>query len=158
MPCLDVRRAHFHKSRWRVFTTVPPSHEEDTALLPTTKFVTEDAAAVWQESWTEHVKEKGFHMGSASSALFAGAPALRGLCHGADLLLVAARRELEEFEVHLSTRIIGQGEGCVTRWTSGSASCGATETLGRCQTDPRHVTELLRMVDMEKCKPTTTPR
>ena len=44
---------------------------------------TEDAAAVWQETWTDHVKENGSQMGSASSPLFAG-PELLSLCHGDD--------------------------------------------------------------------------
>ena len=63
---------------------------------------TEDAAAVWRATWTNHVGEEGIQIGSASSVLFAG-PELQGLCHGDDCWLVAARRELE-IEAHLSTK------------------------------------------------------
>ena len=56
------------------------------------------------------MKEDGIHMGSASSALFAGS-----------VSWVAARRDLEEFVAHLSTTFekrrrghIGYGEGCAT--------------------------------------------
>ena len=47
------------------------------------------------------MKEKVVQM-SASAALFTG-PELRGLCHGEEFLLIAARRELEVVEAHLSS-------------------------------------------------------
>ena len=93
MMCSDVNRAYFYGiSLRRVFTTLLPGHEEGYgALLFKTMYGTEDAAAVWQDMWTEHVKEIGIQMGSASSALFVG-PELRGFCHGDNFLLVAATR------------------------------------------------------------------
>ena len=37
-----------------------------------TMYGTEDSAAVCQDTWTNHVTEKGVQMGIVSSALFAG--------------------------------------------------------------------------------------
>ena len=79
-------------------------------------------------------------------------PELRGLCHGDDFLLVPVRRELKEFEAHVSANFergrtghIVYGEGCVN------------PDLGECEleADPRHVKELPQMFNMEKYKPKT---
>ena len=72
-------------------------------VAPEYMYGTEDAVAVWKDTWTDHVKQKPIQMGSARSALFA-VPDLRDLCHGDDFLLVAERRELEEFGAHLSAK------------------------------------------------------
>ena len=46
--------------RWRVFTTLPPGDEEEgyCALLVKTMYGTEDAAEVWQGTWTYHMERE----------------------------------------------------------------------------------------------------
>ena len=68
---------------------------------------TEDAAAVWQETWTDHVKENGSQMGSASSPLFGG-PELLSLCHGDDFLLVTWRSARSDAKTKVGRQGAGQ--------------------------------------------------
>ena len=103
---LDVSRAHFYGlARRRVFTTLPEGYEEEgyCALLLKTLYGTEDASNIWQDTWTDHLREDGHRIGQASAALFAKDD-LRGLCHGDDFVVCAARRALLQFEAHMKTK------------------------------------------------------
>ena len=116
---------------------------------------TEEAAAVWQDTWTDHVKEKGIL-----------APAQRFLL-GVVFLLVAARRELAKFLVHMSRKFeirrtgrIGYDEGCATKMKILKPTVRLNSHLGESEleADPRHAKDLLQMFNMEKCMPGATPR
>ena len=169
MMVLDVSRAHFYgESRRRVFTTLPPGHEDPgfCALLLKTMYGTEDAASIWQDTWSEHVKTHGVRLGLASSALFVKDD-LRGLCHGDDFMLVAARPELEAFRAHLALKFevrvtghIGYGAGCDRELEvlKRTIRLDPVSRVMELEADTRHVDTLLDMFGLEGCKPAATPR
>ena len=104
-------------------------------------------------------------MGSASSVSLAGVE-LR-LCHGDEFLLVAARRELEECEMHLSTKFekrrtgkIGYVEECATEMEILQRVARLNRDFSEIAlgADPRLVTELLQMFNMEECDLSASPR
>eukprot|EP00974_Lingulodinium_polyedra_P003811 358019-Lingulodinium_polyedra.AAC.1 len=63
---------------------------------------TRDAAAIWGETWAEHLRKNGYSIGKANPAFFHDKLA-RGFCHGDDFCVLASRRKLEAFEKMLGS-------------------------------------------------------
>ena len=99
MASWDVSRAHFYgRAARRLYVELPSECAAPGCVgrLKRTMYGTQDAAAIWQQTWAEHLAKHGYRTGSANPALFAGRGA-RGLCHGDDFCVVAARVVLEQF-------------------------------------------------------------
>ncbi len=63
---IDISRAHFYGiARRRVFTMLPEGFEEPgyCSLLLKTMYGTEDAASVWQDTWSDHLRSDGVRIG-----------------------------------------------------------------------------------------------
>ena len=103
MIVIDVSRAHFYGvARRRVFTTLPEGREEEgyCALLQRTMYGTEDAAAIWGDTWAEHIAKKDYKVGTSNPSLIYGND-VRGLCHGDDFVMAGGRSSLIAFENHM---------------------------------------------------------
>ena len=169
MMVLDISRAHFYgEARRRVFTTLPEGYQESgqCALLLKTMYGTEDAASVWQDTWSDHVRSDGVRIGQASPALFMKED-LRGLCHGDDFVIVACRRDLLGFETHLKSKFatrrtghLGFAEDCDTEVDilKRTVRVVRDKKVIELEADRRHVEMLLAAFKMEMCKPAATPR
>ena len=169
MMVLDISRAHFYgEARRRVFTTLPEGFEEPgyCALLLKTMYGTEDAASVWQDTWSDHLRRGGVRIGRASPALFMK-EGLRGLCHGDDFAVVAARQDLLDFEALLQAKFatrrtghLGFAEDCDTeiRVLNRTIRVDRSAETIELEADKRHVEVLLATFQMDKCKPAATPR
>lgn len=169
MMILDISRAHFYgEARRRVFTTLPEGYEEPgyCALLLKTMYGTEDAASVWQDTWGDHLREAGFRLGRASSALFSRGD-LRGLCHGDDFVIVASRADLLDFEAHLKNKFearrtghIGFAEDCdeETDVLKRTIRVDRERYVIKLEADRRHVEVLAKTFKLQRCKPAATPR
>ena len=87
---IDISRAHFYgASKRRVFCTLPEGQEQPgkCALLKRTMYGTLDAANIWQETYTEWLKECGIKQCVGWPALYIHEGLdLRFLVHGDDLL------------------------------------------------------------------------
>ena len=96
----DVSRAHFYGvAKRRVFTTLPEGRERPgyCALLRRTMYGTEDAAAIWLDTWTEHITKAGYTTGISNPILISGND-VKGLCHGDNFVIVGGRSNLIAFE------------------------------------------------------------
>ena len=170
MMVLDISRAHFYgEARRRVFTTLPEGYEKPgyCALLLKTMYGTEDAASVWQDTWTDHLRADAIEIGKASTALFAKGLDLKGLCHGDDFVVVASRGDLEAFESHLRQRFdvrrtghVGYASDCdsETDVLKRTIRIDRAKRVIELEADPRHVESLLEQFNLRKCKPALTPR
>ena len=61
---------------------------------------TEDAAAIWGDTWAEHIEKKQYKTGVSNPTLIYG-NGVRGVCHGDDFVMVGDRPGLEAFEKHM---------------------------------------------------------
>ena len=63
---------------------------------------TEDAAAIWLDTWTEHISKAQYTTGISNPTLING-NGVKGLCHGDDFVMVGGRSDLEAFEKHMAS-------------------------------------------------------
>jgi hypothetical protein len=129
---------------------------------------TEDAASMWHETWSTVLRHAGFTMGIASPALFCR-EGVRGLCHGDDFVVVAERSDVLAFEKILSAEFEVRRTGHLG-FADDLEDYQEVEILKRTlrlhkdrnmvelEADKRHVEVLAKLYDLEKAKPTATPR
>lgn len=169
MMVFDISRAHFYGlAKRRVFTKLPEGFEEPgmCALLLKTMYGTEDAASIWEDTWSQHLVKFGVKLGRASPALFTK-EGQKGMCHGDDFAVVASRQDLLSFEEHLKkafemrrTGHLGYAEDC----ESEISILGRLIRIDRenrvveLEADPKHVEELTRMYGLGKARAAATPR
>ena len=166
----DVKRAYFHaRSKRLTYVKLPPEdtlpgEENMCGRLNYSMHGTRDAAANWSEEYTEMLPSMGFTVGKATPCVFDHASrGLRAYVHGDDFVVVRQPSELKwmrekiEEKYELTVKTLGPDKDQATevrvlnrvlRWTEGGVEY---------EVDPRHVEIILKELNIESCKPVSTP-
>ena len=167
---LDISRAHFYGvSRRRVFCTLPEGEEipNKCALLKRSMYGTMDAASIWQETYTDLLKEHDIKPGVAWPSIFYHeASDSRILCHGDDFVVLSDDDGQKFIESVLAKKFEYRIDGCV----GPEAQDGTAMTvLNRIieydkksgtiyyEADPRHAEAVVKQLKLENAKEVTTP-
>ena len=111
---------------------------------------TEDAAAIWLDTWTEHITKAGYTTGISNPTLISDND-VKGLCHGDDFVIVGGRSNLIAFEKHMAEAFslrrvghIGMAEDTDTQITvlNRSIRVDRHRDLFEIEADERHVKKL----------------
>ena len=166
----DVKRAYFHaKCKRLTYVKLPPEDigpgEENTCgRLNYSMYGTRDAAANWAEEYSTVLIEMGFQQGRASPCVFYHPGYdLRAYVHGDDSVIIGQpaapkwMRETMEKKYELTVETLGPDKdqvkevrvfNRVLRWTSKGIEY---------EVDPRHVEIILQQLNIDQCKPVSTP-
>ena len=167
---VDVRRAYFYAgAKRRVFVELPvedwqPGDEDKCGLLRASLYGTRDAAQNWGEELGATMSQLGFRKGKASPCLYYAAR--RRLCaavHGDDITLKGPRKEVEKFMNDISkiyetkTQIMG-GDPDMPKSVKVLNRTISWTTAGLwVEADPRHVSEVIKALGLEKANVAPTP-
>ena len=101
MATWDVSIGHFYgEARRCIYTFLPEGHGQvgKLARLCRSMHGTRDAASIWEDTWSDVLKESSMEVRTACPAFFCSCDGdLKGLCHGDDFCVVARQKQLQTF-------------------------------------------------------------
>ena len=166
---LDISRAHFYGCAERdVFVELPEGDRQEgyCGRLLKSVYGTRDAAAIWEKSYSHLLVSAGFVKSAAFPTCFYNeALDVRILVHGDDFVVLGDSQGQHETEQLLRSQYdlrvdgaMGPGESkqeftVLNRIVSYDPSTGVASY----EADPRHVDQMLRELELERCKPVKTP-
>ena len=125
---------------------------------------TGDAAVNWAEEYSTVLVELGFRQGRASPCVFYhSGKNLRAYVHGADFVIVGQlaalqwMRENIEKKYELTVEMLGPDKGQVKEVRVLNRVLRWTDKGIEYEADPRHVEIILKQLNIDQCKPVTTP-
>ena len=167
---IDISRAHFYgASKRRVFCALPQGQEQPgkCALLRRTMYGTLDAAHIWQETYTEWLKECGIRQCIGWPALYMHDELdLRFLVHGDDFVALGDEDALKFLEKKLKEKFELRVDGLIgpdaTDGTSMSVlnriiSYNKADGVVSYEADARHAEQIVKELDLTNAKAVTTP-
>ena len=132
-----------------------------------TMYGTQDASAVWQETYIALLKEFNVECGTAWPSIFYHRENdSRFLCHGDDFIIVADEDGQQFVERILARRFEYRVDGCIgpeakdgTVMTVLNRIIEFDKSTGviRYEGDPRHAETVIKQLGLEGAKPVTTP-
>ena len=164
----DISRAHFYGvAKRQIYASLPPGDEQEgmCALLLKTMYGTQDAAHVWQDDYSNHLKTHNFIQGSAWTSVFRHKDKdVKLLVHGDDFLVLAdaegqafMRKVLSERYEYRCDGVIGEGANdhltILNRIVSYDKKTGAVTY----EADPRHAEMIIRQLNLQDAKAIATP-
>ena len=166
----DISRAHFYgESRRKVYTNLPEGDESPghCALLLKTMYGTQDASSVWQETYTELLKQNGITHGQAWPAVFCSKSRdIKLLVHGDDFLVLGDEDAQNFLSGVLAQKFEFRVDGCIgpedrdgTVLTVLNRIVEYNKDTGTItyEADPRHAEMIVKTLGLESAKVVSTP-
>ena len=165
---IDVSRAYFYApSRRPVFVKLPDEDAEPgmCGRLNVSMYGTRDAAANWEEKYSQHLIDNGFERGASSPCVFYNpARKVRCVVHGDDFTFLGCDDQLDfctkmmtsEYDVKIRGRMgpDAKDDKSITILNR----CVEWKTDGiHYEADPRHAEILIRELKLEGTKPVVSP-
>ncbi|CAK9049785.1 Retrovirus-related Pol polyprotein from transposon TNT 1-94 [Includes: Protease [Durusdinium trenchii] len=167
---LDISRAHFYGDSQRaVYCTLPEGDETPghCARLVKTMYGTQDAASIWQATYSELLQEHGIQAGTAWPSIFYDTQSdARFLVHGDDFLILGDEDAQERIATILAKKFEFRVDGCVGPEESDGTVMSvlnrileynkSTGTLTY-EADPRHAEIIVKQLQLEGAREVSTP-
>ena len=167
---VDVKRAYFYPPVKRpLFIELPvedwlPGDEGSVAQLNLSLYGTRDAAQNWAQEYTRTLRAAGFTVGKASPCIFYHKSTGMALTvHGDDFTISGPERALTWLEEYLKTAwdvkatTLGPGSHQAREIRVLNRSIRWTARGLEYEADARHRQVILKELDLEGCRPVTTP-
>ena len=167
---LDISRAHFYGDSQRaVYCTLPEGDETPghCARLVKTMYGTQDAASIWQATYSELLQEHGIQAGTAWPSIFYDTQSdARFLVHGDDFLILGDEDAQKRIATILAKKFEFRVDGCVGPEESDGTVMSvlnrileynkSTGTLTY-EADPRHAEIIVKQLQLEGAREVSTP-
>ena len=167
---LDISRAHFYGlSRRPVYTNLPPGEEVEgrCARLTKTMYGTQDAASIWQQTYSQLLKDNNVEAGKAWPAIFSHeASDTIFMCHGDDFIVLGDEAGQKAIEDMLKQKFEYRVDGCIgpepqdgTVMTVLNRILEYNKQTGLLtyEADPRHAEMIVKQLGLQDAKPVVTP-
>ena len=114
---IDISRAHFYgESKRNVYTNLPEGDEQPgkCAKLVRSMYGTQDASSIWQETYSQLVKEHGIEIGTAWPAIFYDPESdARFMVHGDDFVILGDEQAQKRIEQILAKKFEFRVDGFI---------------------------------------------
>ena len=167
---LDISRAHFYgESKRAVYCTLPEGDESpgQCARLVRTMYGTQDASAIWQETYTELLQKYNIQSGTAWPSIFYDRESdARFLVHGDDFVVLGddeaqARIEkilAEKFEFRVDGSLgPDESDGSVMSVLNRILEFDKNTGVLSYEPDPRHAEIIVKQLNLSDAKGVNTP-